>query len=46
MNYPTGTAMIMKTFFLAESFYRYSVRSFRDHGILTDRYPNGVLVWR
>ncbi len=38
--------MIAKTFFLAKTFYRYSARIFRDHGIPAAGYPGGVSAAR
>ena len=41
---PNRIAIIPKTFFLAKTFYRYSMRIFRDHGTLL--YLSGVNTQR
>ncbi len=43
INNPSRVALIAKTFFLAETFYRYRMRILRDHGIQPAQYPGGYL---
>jgi hypothetical protein len=46
MNNLNRTAIIPKIFFLAETFYRYKVRIFRDHETLAAGYRVGVSMPR
>jgi hypothetical protein len=43
MHNPSRTGTIAKTLFLAETFYRYRVLIFRDHGTWPTEYPSGYL---